>query len=201
MSGDVVIGVAARTGWAVAIALSGGGGAPRFVARREIELATAELPGQPYHEAAGLALADAEDLIGRVERYAERAAADALRALAGEPAAGPAGGGTAGRGTAGRGTAGRGTAGRGTVGGVAVVVKPVALPESLAAVLRSHAWMHAAEGVLYREAMLAGARNNGWRHTRWTRPHCRTRGRNWPHWPAWPGGRGGGTRRTPRGPR
>lgn len=142
MSGDVVIGVAARTGWAVAIALAGSGGASRFVARREIGLATADLPGQPYHEAAGLALADAEDLIGRVEQYAERAAADALLALAGELPPGTAGG--------------------GTVGGVAVVVKPVALPGSLAAVLRSHAWMHAAEGVLYREAMLAGARSNGW---------------------------------------
>ena len=111
------------------------------MARREVELATDELPGQPYHEAAGLALADAENLIGRVERYAEQAAADALRALAdeltGELTGAP-------------------------VGGVAVVVKPVALPGSLAAVLRSHAWMHAAEGVLYREAMLAGARSNGW---------------------------------------
>jgi hypothetical protein len=134
MSGDVVIGVAARTGWAVAIALAGGGGAARFVARRDVELATAEVPGQPYHEAAGLALADAEDLIARVERHAEQAAAGALRELAG----------------------------RNAVGGVAVVVKPVAVPESLAAVLRSHAWMHAAEGVLYREAMLAGARSNGW---------------------------------------
>ena len=111
------------------------------MARRAVELATDELPGQPYHEAAGLALADAENLIGRVERYAEQAAADALRALAdeltGELTGAP-------------------------VGGVAVAVKPVALPGSLAAVLRSHAWMHAAEGVLYREAMLAGARSNGW---------------------------------------
>ncbi|HEY7433388.1 MAG TPA: hypothetical protein VH641_21935 [Streptosporangiaceae bacterium] len=143
MSGDVIIGVAARTGWAVAIALGGTGGVPRFAARREIELATAELPGQPYHVAAGMALGAAEELIGQVERFAEQAAADALRALAGELAAGPAGG--------------------STVGGVAVVVKPVALPESVAAALRSHAWMHAAEGVLYREALLAGARSNGWR--------------------------------------
>jgi hypothetical protein len=28
--------------------------------------------------------------------------------------------------------------------------------------LRSHAWMHAAEGVLYREAVLAGAAGCGW---------------------------------------
>jgi len=36
------------------------------------------------------------------------------------------------------------------------------LPGSVADVLRSHAWMHAAEGVLYREAVLAAARRNGW---------------------------------------
>jgi hypothetical protein len=37
-----------------------------------------------------------------------------------------------------------------------------AVPGSVAAVLRSHAWMHAAEGVLYRDAMLAAARRGGW---------------------------------------
>jgi hypothetical protein len=36
------------------------------------------------------------------------------------------------------------------------------VPGSVAAVLRSHAWMHAAEGVLYRDAVLAAARRGGW---------------------------------------
>jgi hypothetical protein len=134
MAGEgVVVGVAARTGWAAGIALSGVAGAPRFEGRCELDLATDDLPGQPYHAAAGLDLAAAEELIGRVEQFAEEAAADALRTLAG----------------------GRPVA-------VAVVVKAVSLPDSLAQVRRVHAWMHAAEGVLYREAVLAGARRNGW---------------------------------------
>jgi hypothetical protein len=43
-----------------------------------------------------------------------------------------------------------------------VVVKAVAIPDSVEEVLRSHAWMHAAEGVLYREAVLAAAQQCGW---------------------------------------
>lgn len=36
------------------------------------------------------------------------------------------------------------------------------MPATVPAVLRSHTWMHAAEGVLYREAVLAAARQAGW---------------------------------------
>jgi hypothetical protein len=38
----------------------------------------------------------------------------------------------------------------------------VAVPDGLPDVLRSHAWMHAAEGVLYRQAVLAAAWQCGW---------------------------------------
>jgi hypothetical protein len=110
---------------------------PQFLARQELELVPPGLPVQPYHEAAGLDLAEAEQLIAQVERAAEEAAAAGLRALAGavssaEPRA------------------------------VAVLVKPSSLPGSVAGVLRSHAWMHAAEGVLYRQAVLAAASGCGW---------------------------------------
>jgi hypothetical protein len=134
----VVTGVVTRSGWAVAISLSGLATAPRFEARREIDLVPASLPTQPYHAAAGLELPAAEELIRQVEQQAEDAAAAGLRAVAGGRPAGTA------------------------VVGVAVVVKAVSLPGSVAGVLRSHAWMHAAEGVLYREAVLAAARRNGW---------------------------------------
>jgi hypothetical protein len=139
----VVTGVVTRSGWAVAISLSGLGTAPRFEARREIDLVPASLPAQPYHAAAGLELAAAEELIRQVEQQAEDAAAAGLRAVAGGRPAGTAVVGV-------------------TVVGVAVVVKAVSLPGSVAGVLRSHAWMHAAEGVLYRDAVLAAARRNGW---------------------------------------
>jgi hypothetical protein len=45
---------------------------------------------------------------------------------------------------------------------MAVVVKAVSVPGQLAGVLRSHAWMHAAEGALYRQAVLAAATECGW---------------------------------------
>ena len=132
-----MIGVVARTGSAVAVALGGTAAAPLFRARREIGLLPPGLAAQPYHEAAGLDLAAGEKLIARVESAAEKAAAGALRALA--AALAPS-----------------------HVRAVAVVVKPVSVPAELADVLRSHAWMHAAEGMLYRNAVLAGAAECGW---------------------------------------
>jgi hypothetical protein len=138
----IVIGAVARTGSAVAVALSGTAAAPRFLARREIELVPQGLAAQPYHAAADMDLAAAGELIARVEAAAEDAAATGLRALAG--------------------TLLVGTGPAGAVRAVAVVVKPVAVPGDLAGILRSHAWMHAAEGVLYRQAVLAAATECGW---------------------------------------
>jgi hypothetical protein len=133
----IVIGVVAKTGSAVAVALSGTAAAPRFAGRSEIELVPPGLVAQPYHAAAGLDLAAAGQLIAEVESAAEKAAAAGLRALAATPPPGPA-------------------------RAVAVVVKAVSVPGDLASVLRSHAWMHAAEGLLYRQAVLAGAAGCGW---------------------------------------
>ena len=127
----------ARTGQAVAVALGGTAGAPRFRARREIELVPPGQGAQPYHAAAGMDLAAAAELIAQTESAAEKAAAAGLRALAATPPAIP-------------------------VRAVAVVVKAVSLPDDLTGILRSHARMHAAEGVLYREAVLAAVTECGW---------------------------------------
>jgi hypothetical protein len=125
-----------RTGWAVAIALGGQAAAPRFLGRLEIALVPPQLPSQPYHAAAGLESRAARTLVPKVELAAEDAAVAGLRSLAdGLPA---------------------------PLSAVAVVVRPVSLPVDLADILRSHARMHAGEGVLYREAMLAAARTCGW---------------------------------------
>ncbi|MDR2985194.1 MAG: hypothetical protein LBV34_10175, partial [Nocardiopsaceae bacterium] len=132
----VAVGAVTRTGSVVLVALDGVASAPRFASRSELSLLPGDLPSQPYHVAAGLDLADGEDLISKVERAAEAAAEAALRALADRISA--------------------------TVLGVGVVVKAVSVPERLSDVLRSHAWMHAAEGVFYREAVLAAARECGW---------------------------------------
>ncbi len=137
VTGTIVIGVMARTGSAVAIALSGTPAVPQFWGRREIELVPPGLVAQPYHAAAGMDQAAAMELIACVESAAEKAAAAGLRTLAATCRPSP-------------------------VGAVAVVVKAVSVPGDLAGILRSHAWMHAAEGVLYREAVLAGAAGCGW---------------------------------------
>jgi hypothetical protein len=134
----IVIGVVTRTGSAVAVALSGAAGTPRFRARREIGLISAGLPAQPYHAATDLDLAAAGQLISQVAGGAEQAAAAGLRALADLLPAG-------------------------AIPAVAVVVKAASVPDRLPDVLRSHAWMHAAEGMLYRQAVLAAARECGWR--------------------------------------
>ena len=133
----IVIGVVTRTGSAVAVALSGSAGTPRFRARREIGLVQSGLPAQPYHAAAPLDLAAGGQMIGQVGRGAEQAAASGLRALAGLLPGG-------------------------AISAVAVMVKAVSVPDRLPDVLRSHAWMHAAEGMLYRQAVLAAAEECGW---------------------------------------
>jgi hypothetical protein len=132
-----VIGVVAKTGSAVAVALSGPAAAPRFRARRQIELITTGLTTQPYHAAAGMDLTAAAELVAQVESAAEKAAAAGLLAVAGAVPAS-------------------------AVHAVAVVVKAVSVPGHLAGILRSHAWMHAAEGMLYRQAVLAAAGECGW---------------------------------------
>ncbi len=134
----IAIGLVARTGAAVAVVLSGDAAAPGLVARREIALVPAGMPAQPYHAAAGLAMADADKLVGRAERGVQEAAIAGLRAVVDGLPAGS------------------------VVSGVAVVVKAVSVPGQLADGMRSHAWMHAAEGVLYREAVLAAARDCGY---------------------------------------
>jgi hypothetical protein len=134
----IAVGVVARTGRAVVVMLQGSRDVPGFVGRREIGLAGPGLPAQPFHAAAALDLAAAGMLIGQAERAAAETAADELRALVASLPALP------------------------SVSGVAVVVKAVAIPDSVEQVLRSHAWMHAAEGLLYREAVLAAALQCGW---------------------------------------
>jgi len=120
------------------VALRGLWEVPVFAGRWEVGLVGVDLPAQPYHAAAGVVRAAAEEVIGQAERGAAEAAAAGLRAVTGGLPAASA------------------------VFGVAVAVKAVSVPASVADVLRSHAWMHAAEGVLYREAVLAAAQRCGW---------------------------------------
>lgn len=108
-----------------------------FAGRWDVELVPAALPVQPYHAAAELDEAAAERLVAQVDKAAEETAVEILESALNELT-------------------------ESAVCGVAVVVKPVSVPPDVGRILRSHAVMHAAEGVLYREAVLAAARRCGW---------------------------------------
>lgn len=134
MPGEAIaFGAVTRTGMAVILAVRAGASGPSFAGRWEITLVPDDVPDQPYHAGA----ADpgtAAKLVSEVEQAAGQAAVAGLAQAA---------------------------HGR-RVLGIAVVVKPVSAPSDIAAVLRSHAWMHAAEGALYREAVLSAGRQLGW---------------------------------------
>jgi hypothetical protein len=135
MPGEAIaFGAVTRTGTAVILAVrAGASGGPSFAGRWEITLVPDEVPEQPYHAAAADP-GNAGRLVSEVEQAAQQAAVAALaKAAHGRP-----------------------------VLGIAVVVKPVSAPSDIAAVLRSHAWMHAAEGALYRESVLSAGRQLDW---------------------------------------
>lgn len=134
----VAFGVTTRTGSAVIIALSDEPPRPVYAGRLDAAIMPEDFDAAVYHSASGLAESAADQLVTRAEQLAESGGMAALRAARADlPAAA-------------------------SVLGVAVVTKPVSVPPTTAQVLRSHAWMHAAEGLLYREAMLAAARRCGW---------------------------------------
>ncbi|MEU8251686.1 hypothetical protein [Nonomuraea sp. NPDC048916] len=139
-----VLGVRDHCGWAVLVGLGGEVAAPRVLLRERITLLDdPALPDQPYHAAAGLALGEAASLIARVEGSARAAARDALARAAGE--------------LTDRGHEPVGVAlDLGAVG-----AGRMALPEDLGAVLGKHHFLHGAEGELYHEALVDGARSLG----------------------------------------
>lgn len=134
----VALGVTTRTGSAFVIALTGGPNGPEYAGRWDAPLTPEDVDAAAYHAAAGLPEAAADELVRRAEQVAEAGGVAALRAAEADLPAGA------------------------SVLGVAVVAKAVSVPATTAQVLRSHAWMHAAEGALYREAMLAAAQRCGW---------------------------------------
>jgi hypothetical protein len=128
----VTVGLRAHTGWAVVVSLAGPPSEPAVVDRRRLDLTDPDLPRQAFHAAAGLDPAAAADLVERAAASTEAIAERVLRDLVAELRA-------AGHRVAGAGIALGGGGHR---------------PGTLAAVLASHPAMHAAEGELYREALL-----------------------------------------------
>jgi hypothetical protein len=138
----IALGFRAHSGWAAMVAVGGTVGAPRILDRRRIVIADAELPGsrQPYHAAAGLPLAAAEALV--------RNAIESSRALALEALA----------------AAVNSLRREGHEVAVCAVLfgaaKPLPPPESI---LASHALIHTAEGVMFRDVLAWAANRSQFR--------------------------------------
>jgi hypothetical protein len=131
MSSAVALGFRAHSGWAVAVAVAGTPAKPVVLERRRIDIADAAIPGskQPYHAAASLDAGKAETLIRRCRESSASLAAGAigvLAALLSEK--------------------------HRLVGSGILFGSGRPLPE-LAAILRSHALIHTAEGEFFREVL------------------------------------------------
>lgn len=133
------LGFDVHTGRAVAVAVGAGKGGPQLLDRRRFELISGGFEvGAVYHMSQGLPVAEAQRKVDGVRAEASRRAGEAIAALVSrlrlqghEPAG-------------------------------CAIIDPTkrALPD-LGTILKSHALIHAAEGSLYRAAVLAGAKASG----------------------------------------
>jgi hypothetical protein len=137
------IGVRDHTGWAVVVVLGGPAKAPELLRRERLTLCPPDVPRQLYH-AANEDRAHAAAIVDEVERAARDATEDAFGSLLDAVAADQ------------------------RVSAVAVPVGPARLPVDLEEILSSHAYLHAAEGALYRTLLVATAESRGIPVTRFT---------------------------------
>ena len=131
------LGFRAHSGWAAKVAVAGTIRAPLVMERRRIVIADPSMPGskQPYHAAAGLPFTQAADFLRKAAGSSRALALDALSAIVKELQ-----------------SKGHEVAGCGVLAG-----SGKALPE-IQAILASHALIHTAEGVLFRDALMWAAR-------------------------------------------
>lgn len=142
---SAALGFRAHSGWAALVAVSGSPESPTVILRRRIELVDPENPDyrQPYHAAEGRDLPAAAKIVNRcaadARRLARQAVRDAIRELEKQ---------------------GRRVAGSGLL---AASGRP--LPD-LPSILASHALIHAADGELFRDALVHASQSNFLRVTR-----------------------------------
>jgi hypothetical protein len=129
----VALGFRAHSGWTSAVAVAGSPAKPAVLVRTRIELASPSVAGskQPYHAAEPLEFADAEALIRGCRESSLSLAGAGLHALIAQVAA----------------------LGHPVVGAGIVFAAGRALPD-LAAILKSHALIHTAEGEFFRDVLL-----------------------------------------------
>ena len=133
------LGFSARTGWAAAVAVAlDRGGRPVLLERRMVELIDSTVPRQVYHAASGLPLDRAATMVRRSEQVAGELAGAAVASMV-------------------AGLLSRGETA--VAAGIPVGGSPV--PAELETVLASHMLLHAAEGDLFRQALMAAADEHG----------------------------------------
>lgn len=133
----VALGFRAHSGWAVVVAVAESRGGPLILARRRIETADPKLRGsrQPFHAAEPLDFAEAGRLIARCRESSLALAGAAVAAVIAELEHAPR-----------------------TAAIVTASGRP--LPD-LAAILRSHALIHTAEGEFFRDILAQAAESCG----------------------------------------
>jgi hypothetical protein len=132
-----VLGFRAHSGWAAMVSVAGTIDAPRVLERRRIVIADPEMPGskQPYHAAAELPLAEAEPFV--------RTAIESSRALAVEAISATV----------------KSLRERGhEVTGCSVLLGSGKELPGLEGILASHALIHTAEGVMFRDVLVWAAK-------------------------------------------
>ncbi|MEP7366452.1 MAG: hypothetical protein ABI972_24610 [Acidobacteriota bacterium] len=136
----IALGFRAHSGWAAMVAVSGTLRSPRILDRRRIVIADPNLPGskQPYHYAAGLPFPHAEILIAKAVESSRSLAAEALSAALDTLR----------------------SQGHEGVACAVLVGSGKPLP-SLERILASHALIHTAEGVLFRDVISWAAQQAG----------------------------------------
>jgi len=120
------VGFSTHTGWAAAVVLTGTAGSPRVVFRERVQLWDLA-DGFIYHRAAEMDPEGARKLIQRAEDRSRGKAREGLRALLDSVQV--------------------------RVVAAGIVGSNAQLPSDLAAILRSHALVHSAEGELFRAAL------------------------------------------------
>jgi len=128
-----VLGVHSRTGSAEAVAVSVTRGGPTLLGRWTLDLLDGD-ERQIFHVVAGLPLAGAEPRVAAVVEHATAIATNRIAEI---------------------------TQRVGRLAAVGVIVGDFPVPDSLAAILASHTLMHAAEGAMFRDALLDAATTAG----------------------------------------
>jgi len=133
---NAAIGLRVHSGWAAMLVAAGAAETPEVIARRRIEICDTKIRGskQPYHAAEPMGFTDAKAFIERCDSRTHALAREAIEAA----------------------VAGIGDRRCEPRSCAVLQASGRELPE-LAAILRSHALIHTAEGEFYRKAMMDAA--------------------------------------------